>query len=427
MLNCRTVSAVTTRYVRVKDGVEEVARSQMGREISVLFHVPISLVTDFSRESLQGDFGQPSLPMLVVSFPEAKPIAGRSVAIAEVVILWKDDFRAPRLQDTCIRCGIDALVVSPSISSDDIVKSIIRKLKQREKEPFRKRTAFFSDNQLQLFRVFDTDMRILRGQMAMEVVLQQHVALSRIVSCGDCPELLTDKRRKDDVLNRSSVGFVFLKKSDIGESWVPMLCIEYDGGQHDDPERDARNCIKDELLRAAGIPLLRLRTRERFLDECFSEGRNAASDRTFRVECLRSLTNMALPWSLTERRIGRRLRYIMSSDETTNIHGRSNEEWPLRAFEELKRERDIDEFFFRDEQLADFRRQTGLEYASIETQVNEQGGVKAVFYWDHFKPQRWESPTIRFYLNSAILSADQVAVAKELVINSTLQYHLRQQ
>ncbi|MOA30590.1 hypothetical protein D3C78_1516910 [compost metagenome] len=59
-------------------------------------------------------------------------------------------------------------------------------------------------------------------------------------------------------MRRASCDFVIYFK--VGKT--PVGVIEVDGGYHDHPVQAARDAMKNEILAASGLPILRLRTVE---------------------------------------------------------------------------------------------------------------------------------------------------------------------
>ncbi len=106
--------------------------------------------------------------------------------------------------------------------------------------------------------------RILRDTLSLDayraMTFHSQVALIQLVSSGN--EALTPRER-DFMKSRASCDFVLYFR--VGK--MPLGVIEVDGGHHDTARQAERDALKNSILGKSGIPLLRLKTVERHIEE----------------------------------------------------------------------------------------------------------------------------------------------------------------
>lgn len=106
--------------------------------------------------------------------------------------------------------------------------------------------------------------QILREVTAQDayraMTFHSQIFLSQLASPAN--EALTSRER-EFMGNRASCDFVVYYK--VGKT--PLGVIEVDGGTHVTKQQSARDALKESILHKSGIPLLRLRTVESFIEE----------------------------------------------------------------------------------------------------------------------------------------------------------------
>jgi RecA/RadA recombinase len=106
--------------------------------------------------------------------------------------------------------------------------------------------------------------QILRERLSLfanqAVTFHTQVALNQLVSLGN--EALT-ARERGFMKGRSRCDFVLYFK--VGKK--PLAVIEVDGGDHEKPQQKEWDALKNSILKKGGLPLLRLRTVESYIEE----------------------------------------------------------------------------------------------------------------------------------------------------------------
>ena len=137
---------------------------------------------------------------------------------------------------------------SPVISAFDLLYSEYDKSLERLAKKLNANDSRFKSEQIVAVILRD----ILKKKEFSVLIFHMQIYLKQLVSNDNN----FSERERKYIENRASCDFVIYYR--VGKK--PLAVIEVDGGWHDKPEQMERDNLKNNILKKAGIPLLRVRT-----------------------------------------------------------------------------------------------------------------------------------------------------------------------
>lgn len=145
---------------------------------------------------------------------------------------------------------------SPVVSAFDLLYSEYDQSLEKLRSRLRPTDSQFKSEQIVA--------QILREQLSLPsnraITFHSQIALNQLVSHGT--QALTASER-GFMKGRSRCDFVLYFK--VGKK--PLAVIEVDGGEHDKAQQKKWDALKDSILDKGGLPLLRLKTVESYIEE----------------------------------------------------------------------------------------------------------------------------------------------------------------